>query len=80
MSKRTKQVEAMVESINSYLKANRIINELCDVCMVMSCMLLNANCYRGFNWFYRDENGNQLLVGSGDASVIKEKDGYIQFY
>jgi hypothetical protein len=80
MAKRAKQVDKMVESINYYLKANRIINELCTECMLMTAMLLSANCYRGFNWFYENEDGIEVLVGSGDPSVISEKDGYLKYY
>lgn len=80
MAKRCKQVDKMVEAMNSYLKANRVIDELQVECMTMTCMLINAGCYRGFNWFYKNENGIQSLVGSGEPAIIRAKDGYIQFY
>lgn len=80
MAKRTKQAQIMIDTVNMYLKKNRIIDELCKECMLMTGMLLNAGCYKGFNWFYNLEDGTKVLVGSGDPEVITSKDGYIQFY
>lgn len=80
MAKRCKQVDKMVESMNSYLRINRIIDPNRLACILMSQMLLNAGAYRGFNWFYSDEQGVQRLVGSGNDEVVRSKNGFIQFY
>lgn len=80
MSKRTKQVDKMVESVNDYLRGNRIISNCDTVFLVVSGALLDADTYRGFNWFYFDEQGVKRLVGSGDEEVVSSKDGFIQFY
>lgn len=80
MKKRAKQVDKMVESMNNYLRVNRIISSTDTACLLMTGMLLNADAYNGFNWFYCTKDGIKSLVGSGDEEVIKSKDGYIQFY
>lgn len=80
MAKRAKQVDLMVEEMNLYLRTNRIISELDKSCLLLSRMLCYAGCYRGFNWFYLNEYGVQVLVGSYDPEIIRSKDGYIQFY
>ena len=80
MAKRCKQVDKMVEAMNAHLKANRIISPKDTACWLMSGMLINADAYNGFNWFYYTKDGIKSLVGSGDEEVIKSKDGFIQFY
>lgn len=79
MAKRAVQTNTIIKTINKHLKANRITDATCELCLLVSSMLLDANCYRGFNWFYEDGKV-QKMVGSSDIAVIQEKDGYIQFY
>lgn len=66
----TKQVKMMVESINRYFRDNKIKNESNDVFLVVSYALMQANVYKGFNWF--NESGK----------TVKETDenAFIQFY
>lgn len=80
MAKRTKQSQVMVDTVNYYLKHNKVIDSNDIVCMIMMGQLLNAKCYNGFNWFYELCDGTHALVGSGDPEVIKSKNGFIQFY
>lgn len=72
--RRTKQVQVMVDSVNEYLKRNKIKDQYNDVAMVMMHSLIQANCYGGFNWFRTNEQGMQVLSGG------EEKAEYIQLY
>lgn len=52
--KMTKQVKAMVERVNEYLRMNHVKDmrdcRFCDMCWLLS----SANCYHGFNYFTVD--------------------------
>ena len=49
--KRTKQAQAIVNSVNEYLRNNHIKTESDSVFVVMQHALIKANCYQGFNYF-----------------------------
>ena len=86
MAKRTKQVEIMIEEFNLYLKNNHIIDEYTPEVHLFLHLLLRANCYRGFNWFYEypytDVVGKTTMVqthaGTSDKEQLKGMKAYIQ--
>ena len=84
MAKSTRQVQLMVESMNRYLMANLRSDSRHLSCVLMTNMLLSADAYKGFNWFYVDTSCKDTellkLVGSSDEAILKEKDAFIQFY
>lgn len=88
MAKRTKQVEIMIDEFNDYLKNNRIIDEYTPEVHLFLHLLLRANCYRGFNWFYEypytDVMGVTTLIpklaGTSDLDELKAMKAYIQCY
>lgn len=49
--KRTKQTQTIVDSVNEYLRNNHVKSQGNSVFVVMSHALINANVYRGFNYF-----------------------------
>lgn len=49
--KRTKQTQAIVDSVNEYLQNNHVKTESDPVFVVMQHALINANVYQGFNYF-----------------------------
>lgn len=49
--KRTKQTQAIVDSVNKYLQNNHVKTESDPVFVVMQHALINANVYQGFNYF-----------------------------
>lgn len=68
--KMTKQVKTMTKSVNQYFKDNSIKSEYNDVFLVISYALMQANIYKGFNWF--DE--------SGKTAKETDENAFIQFY
>lgn len=49
--KQTKQVRKMVETVNQYLRDNHIKDDGNPVFATMEWLLLQADCYHGFNYF-----------------------------
>ena len=86
MAARTKQVETMIEEFNLYLKNNHIIDEYTPEVHLFLHLLLRANCYQGFNWFYEypytDVVGKTTMVqthaGTSDKEQLKGMKAYIQ--
>lgn len=86
MAARTKQVEIMIEEFNLYLKNNHIIDEYATEVHLFLQLLLRANCYQGFNWFYEypytDVTGKTTMVqthaGTSDKEQLKGMRAYIQ--
>lgn len=68
--KMTKQTQNMVKSINQYFQDNKIKSEYNDMFLVVSYALMQANTYKGFNWF--DASGK--VVPDTDENAV------IQFY
>lgn len=69
--KRTKQAQAIVNSVNEYLRNNHIKTESDSVFVVMQHALIKANCYQGFNYFTTD---GRLSGGEN------EKFDHLRFY
>lgn len=84
MAKRTKQLQAVVDMCNEMFRNNRVIDPLESDASLLSHILIQLDCYKGYNWFYEDRSytdGVMLrLVGSGMQDIVREKDGFIQFY
>lgn len=86
MAARTKQVEIMIKEFNDYLKNNHIIDEYATEVHLFLHLLLRANCYQGFNWFYEypytDVMGKTTMVqrgaGTSDIKKLQELRAYIQ--
>ena len=86
MAARTKQVEIMIKEFNDYLKNNHIIDEYATEVHLFLHLLLRANCYQGFNWFYEypytDVVGKTTMVqrsaGTSDIKKLQELRAYIQ--
>ena len=86
MATRTKQVEIMIKEFNLYLKNNHIIDEYATEVHLFLHLLLRANCYQGFNWFYEypytDVMGKTIMVqrsaGTSDIKKLQELRAYIQ--
>lgn len=86
MAVRTKQVEIMIEEFNLYLKNNRIIDEYTPEVHLFLHLLLRANCYRGYTWFYEypftDVMGKTTMVQTpartSDTEQLKGMKAYIQ--
>ena len=86
MAARTKQVEIMIKEFNDYLKNNHIIDEYATEVHLFLHLLLRANCYQGFNWFYEypyaDVGGKTTMVqrsaGTSDIKKLQELRAYIQ--
>lgn len=49
--RRTKQAQAIVDSVNDYLRNNHVKTESDPVFVVVCHALIHANVYRGFNYF-----------------------------
>lgn len=49
--KRTKQAQAIVDSVNDYLRNNHVKTESDSVFVVMQYALSRANVYHGYNYF-----------------------------
>lgn len=69
--KRTKQTQAIVDSVNEYLRNNHIKSQGNPVFIVMSNALINANVYQGFNYFTADG-----FLSGGD----NEKFDHLEFH
>ena len=88
MAKRTKQVEIMIEEFNLYLKNNHIIDEYATEVHIFLHLLLRANCYQGFNWFYEypytDVVGKTTMIprlcGTADKIELQAMKAYLQVY
>ena len=86
MAARTKQVEIMIKEFNDYLKNNHIIDKYSKEVHLFLHLLLRANCYQGFNWFYdypyTDVMGKTTMVqrsaGTSDIKKLQELRAYIQ--
>ena len=78
--KRTKQLQAMVDRTNEYLKNNHIKDEGDSAFMVVSQVLLDTHTYKGYN-MYKDKtlaDGTvfSVLAGTDDP----DKFDYLQLY
>ncbi len=84
MAKRTKQLQAVVDMCNEMFRNNRVIDPLDSDASLLSHILIQLDCYSGYNWFYEDKSYTEVdvlrLVGSGKEDIVREKDGFIQFY
>lgn len=69
--KRTKQTQAIVDSVNEYLRNNHIKSQGNPVFVVMSHALINANVYQGFNYFTTEG-----FLSGGD----NEKFNHLEFH
>ena len=69
--KMTKQVKSMVEATNDYLRENHVKDEGDNIFSTVNWLLLQANCYHGFNYF--TENGR---LSGGD----NEKFDHLEFH
>ena len=86
MAVRTKQVEIMIEEFNLYLKNNRIIDEYTPEVHLFLHLLLRANCYQGYTWFYEDPFTDvmgkttmvQIPARTSDKEQLKGMKAYIQ--
>lgn len=59
----TKQVTKMVESVNQVLKENHISDGDNELFSTMNWLLLQANCYNGYNLYITDtQTGIDRLV------------------
>lgn len=72
MAKRmTKQTKAMVEATNEYLRLNHVKAEDDSMFVLMSYLLLRADCYHGFNYF---------TVDGRHSGGINEKFDHLEYY
>lgn len=52
--KRSKQMQVMVDTFNTYAK-NNFVSSTSDIAyLVITAGLLQANCYKGFNYMFKD--------------------------
>lgn len=71
MAKMTKQVKAMVEATNEYLRENHVTDIGNSTFSTMSWLLSKAGCYHGYNYFTVDGRH------SGGAT---DKFDHLEFY
>ena len=69
--KRTEQTQKIVDSVNEYLRNNHVKRKDDPVFVVMSIALIEANVYRGFNYFTAEG-----FLSGGD----NEKFDHIEFH
>lgn len=69
--RRTKQAQAIVDSVNDYLRNNHVKTESDSVFVVMQYALIEANVYHGFNYFTAEG-----FLSGGD----NEKFNHLEFY
>ena len=77
--KRSKQTQVMVETVNQYLRANKVTTLDNSVFAVTSNVLSNINCYKGFNWYIPKHIGNEIVDVTVTEEIAKTNNGYIQF-
>ena len=53
--RRTKQAQAIVDSVNEYLRNNHVKSQGDPVFVIMSHALINANVYQGYNYFTAED-------------------------
>ena len=81
--KRAKQVQEIINTLNGYLKYNKVIDEYDNVKEGLTWLLLATNLYYGYNYFYDKEvNGKmyQCLANTTDKEKLKKLKAYIQLY
>ena len=61
--KRSNQAEKIIETVNAYLKSNKVTSEHDPVFLVMSHALLENNIYKGWNSYRTNDQGLQVLSG-----------------
>ena len=66
--KMTKQVKTMVESVNQYFKNNHIKEGGNEFFAVTCWMLIQADCYHGFNLFTAD---GRLAVNNEEVDHLE---------
>lgn len=69
--RRTKQAQAIVDSVNDYLRNNHVKTESDSVFVVMQYALSRANVYHGYNYFTAEG-----LLSGGD----NEKFDHLEFH
>lgn len=65
--RRTKQMQNMIDMVNTYLRRNGIKDEGNDLFLVVTHNLLQQGLYRGFNYYKDKEIGGDIypvLAGS----------------
>lgn len=69
--KRPQYLERLVNRTNVQLARTREKDPNCDLMCVVGDMLLNADCYKGYNFFKYKEDGTLILNGT----PLFDKDG-----
>lgn len=75
--KRSKQLQAVVDLTNEFLRNNKIKDEGNDAFNICQLALLRTNTYHGFNYFKDMEIGGEMLSVLAGSSTNFE---YLQLY
>lgn len=66
--KRTQQIEALIDDVNYYLRANKIKDQYDAVASVVMHSLIQQNLYKGFHWFKHRPYTN--VLGQTELIVV----------
>lgn len=69
--RRTKQTQAIVDSVNEYLRNNHVKKKDDPVFVIINTALIKANAYQGYNYFTAE---GYLFSGDND------KYDHLEFY
>lgn len=70
--KMTKQTRMMVEAVNAYLRHNHIKDQADEMFHITGHLLLQADCYHGFNYFTAEG-----YLSGGDNATFDHLEYYI---
>ena len=77
--KRTKQVEEMVNSVNKYLRVNKLKDENDHLFSWLCMYLLDKKMYKGYN-FYVEKKFQSVSLPILAGSADKGKYDFLQIY
>lgn len=76
--KRTKQLQAVVDKTNEYLRNNKIKDEGNSAFLVVQWALLDTNTYRGFNMYKDKELADGTIISVLAGTDDPNKFDYLQ--
>lgn len=81
MTKRSKQIQNLIDDVNMYLRNNCIKDQYDATASVIMQSLISQKLYEGFNWF-KDKSYTDVIGQTTIISVVcpEEEAEYIQIY